>query len=140
MKNNCLFITCLTLLCISFGCNNSEKDHTVAAESSSLTRKMPHISGGGELVTFDENDSSRLILKTDTAEVKSLALTTTAPARIVVTMTPKENGMPSVPVFESQDLTQLYTDYTKSRNDLAHAEHELDRLKDLFSHNAITGK
>jgi cobalt-zinc-cadmium efflux system membrane fusion protein len=125
---------------VLIGCNSSEKNHTVSAESSSLTRKMPHISDGGEIVTFDDNDSSRLILKTDTAEVRSLTLTTTAPARIVVTMTPNEHGMPSVPVFESQDLTQLYTDFTKSKNDLAHAEHELDRLKELFSHNAVAGK
>jgi hypothetical protein len=140
MKNNFFVLTCFTVSFLIWGCNSSDKDHAVASESGSLSRKMPVIANGGESVTFDESDSSRLILKTDTAEVRSLALTTTAPARIVVTMTPNENGMPSVPVFESQDLAQLYTDYTKSKNDLAHAEHELDRLKDLYSHSAVAGK
>jgi cobalt-zinc-cadmium efflux system membrane fusion protein len=144
MKNNIAFnsyfFTAFIFSVLITGCSSSEKNHPVTGESATLTRKMPHISNGGEDISFEDDDSSRFILKTDTAEVRSLTLTTTAPARIVVTMTPSEHGMPSVPVFESQDLTQLYTDYTKSKNDLAHAEHELDRLKDLFSHNAVAGK
>ncbi len=120
-------------------CSSTDSKETGSVKLQSLTRRMPQITQGGAIVTFDDNDSSRFILKTDTSMVKRLTLTTQAPARIVVTMT-SEKGMPPVPVFESQDLTQLYTDYTKVKNDLAHSQHEVERLRDLFSHNAVAGK
>ncbi len=144
MKNNNTIILFIVIIYAAVftlnACNSTDNKETSSGKQQSLTRRMPHIAQGGELVTFDDNDSSRFILKTDTAQVKTLTLTTQAPARIVVSMTSSENGMPPVPVFESQDLTQLYTDYTKAKNDLAHSQHELERLRDLFSHNAIAGK
>jgi multidrug efflux pump subunit AcrA (membrane-fusion protein) len=46
----------------------------------------------------------------------------------------------SVPVFESSELTQLYTDYMKAKQELMRTTRELERLQDLLSHNAIAGK
>src|SRR5579872_7066645 len=89
MKNNnsrlLLASTVLFSLVILSACNSTGNKEPGTGKQQSLSRRMPHISQGGEIITFDDDDSSRFILKTDTALIKTLTLTTQAPARIVVT-------------------------------------------------------
>lgn len=139
-----------TLICVSLllcsACSNSSShsekvDSTQAKTSSSMISKKPVVSPTGEEITFCESDSSVAILREDSAGFRDISLTTTAPARIVFTTVGVESGVSGItPVFESSDMTQLYTDLTKARHDLDHFHHETERLQDLYAHNAVAGK
>ena len=100
----------------------------------------PHVTSNGEEITLSSLDSSLHLIETESTSVREVSVTTTSPARIVFSTTSAENGYPPIPIFESTDLTQLFTDYTKTQNDLARAKREVERLKDLFSHSAVAGK
>ncbi len=123
-------------------CSNGESSKQPAAtDTAALKQAMaPHITSGGAEITFAVKDTSQNLLAFDSAQMKNVSVTTTSPARIVFSTTSVEEGSFVIPVFESADLTQLFTDYTKSLNDQSHAKRELERLKDLLAHNAVAGK
>jgi multidrug efflux pump subunit AcrA (membrane-fusion protein) len=123
-------------------CQNIPQPDTKLTDSAARADKAPVVSQAGAKITFRDADSSRVVLQFAKAEFKDLKITTTAPARIILT-TVKASGTAAsttVPVFETSDLTQLYTDYTKAKQDLLRTRHELERLRDLYQHNAIAGK
>ena len=123
-------------------CQNTPPPDAKLTDSAARAGKAPAVSQSGATITFRDADSSRSVLQFAKAEFKDLKITTTAPARIILT-TVKASGTAAsttVPVFETSDLTQLYTDYTKAKQDLLRSRHELERLRDLYQHNAIAGK
>lgn len=123
-------------------CSSSDAPKiTIGADTAAIKKEQaPIINSNGTLIRFSEKDSSQSILEIDSAQMKDVSVTTTSPARIVFSTTSIEGGSFVIPVFESNDLTQLYTDYTKALNDEGRSKRELERLKDLYSHNAIAGK
>ncbi|HYM20480.1 MAG TPA: efflux RND transporter periplasmic adaptor subunit [Candidatus Kapabacteria bacterium] len=135
-------LTILALLAVAAGCSSGDNQPAKAAvDTASLKRELaPRITTGGAEITFAEKDTSRNLLGLDSAQMKDVSVTTTSPARIVFSTTTIETGSLVIPVFESSDLTQLFTDYTKSLNDELHAKNELDRLQDLLEHHAVAGK
>ncbi len=123
-------------------CKEEPRQSSKISDSASRALKAPVVSLAGSKITFRDDDSSRAVFGISEAQFKDVKITTTAPARIILT-TVRASGTAAsatVPVFETSDLTQLYTDYTKSKQELSRARHELDRLRDLFAHNAVAGK
>ena len=140
MKQFFIYTKFLPLL-ILFACSASEtpKPAKVSDTASLSKQAAPRITANGEEITLSPLDSSVHLIEIDSASMKNVSVTTTSPARIVFSTTAAADG-PPIPIFESTDLTQLFTDYSKTLNDLSRAKREVDRLKDLFSHNAVAGK
>lgn len=134
-----LFVSTVSFL---VACTSTDAPKMVVGSDTATLKKSqaPVINSNGTLIRFSEKDSSQSILEIDSAQIRDVSVTTTSPARIVFSTTTIQGGSFVIPVFESMDLTQLYTDYTKSLNDEARSKRELERLKDLYSHNAIAGK
>src|SRR6185312_4798851 len=106
-----LSIALLTIILLN-GCqptdNASEKNEvSVQAQKENVFR--PVVSSEGERIVFAEADPSRGVLKLGVAEYKDVSIITTSPARIVLTTVAALGGKQAVPVFETTDLTQLYT-------------------------------
>jgi cobalt-zinc-cadmium efflux system membrane fusion protein len=154
MKFNKSFLTqarkqrvSLSLIVVLFGtfglhsCTTTEHPNEKSTvDTGAASRIRPIVSTNGEKITFSEGDSSRKVLTLGKAEFKNVSITTTAPARIILTTVSTPGSKISVPVFETSDLTQLFTDYTRAKHDLGRATRELERLRDLFAHNAVAGK
>jgi cobalt-zinc-cadmium efflux system membrane fusion protein len=137
-------LVALALLC--FGCAHSdqpEQHSAVTVESVKLGQaelRHPLISPEGATIECAPHDSARGVLTIGTAQYKDVSITTTSPARIVLTTVQSDRSNITVPVFETSDLTQLYTDWMRAKHDLARSSRELERLRDLYAHNAIAGK
>jgi multidrug efflux pump subunit AcrA (membrane-fusion protein) len=132
-------VASLLVLC---SCSNTESSKP-SPETDTVALKQalaPRIGQGGADIRLAETDTLQHLLGFDSAQERNVSVTTTTPARIVFSTTSIEDGSITIPVFESQDLTQLFTDYTKTLNDESHARREVERLKDLLAHNAVAGK
>ena len=134
----------LLALCLA-GCAHSDQpEHSEVtssmARSTHAELRHPMISADGATVTFAADDSARNVIAVGKAEYKDVSITTTSPARIVLTTVQTERTGVTVPVFETSDLTQLYTDWVHAKHELARSERELERLRDLYAHNAVAGK
>lgn len=126
---------------VMIGCQAAQQEESPKmSDSAPRSSRAPLVSAGGTKITFKDTDSSRNILKLARAEYKDVQITTTAPARIILTTVKPIGAGSAVPVFETSDLSQLYTDYTKAKHDVTRASHEAERLRDLFQHNAVAGK
>ena len=137
-RNHCTLLAAILVA----ACQSGPSQDPKLTDTASRTVKAPVVSLSGAKIVFRDGDSSRAVLQFATAAYKDLKITTTAPARIILT-TVKASGTAAsttVPVFETSDLTQLYTDYTKAKQDLLRTRHELERLNDLYHHNAVAGK
>ncbi|MDP4220547.1 MAG: efflux RND transporter periplasmic adaptor subunit [Bacteroidota bacterium] len=123
------------------GCSATETPKPQKSNDTVTTARLaaPKVTAGGEEITFSALDSSAHLFEIDSASTRNVSVTTTSPARIVFSTTEAADGVP-VPIFENADLTQLFTDYSKSLNDQARGKREVERLKDLFAHNAVAGK
>ncbi|MBS1902129.1 MAG: efflux RND transporter periplasmic adaptor subunit [Bacteroidetes bacterium] len=132
----------IILLVVLSACTSGESSKQAPATDTVALKlaTAPHVSNGGCEIRFEEKDTLQHLLAFDSAQERNVSVTTTTPARIVFSTTSIEDGSIAIPVFESQDLTQLFTDYTKALNDEAHAKREVERLKDLLAHNAVAGK
>ncbi len=136
----------VALALVVSGCTHSdqsEQHSAVTVEPVKLAQaelRHPLISQDGATIEFAPGDSARGVLKIGTAEYKDVSITTTAPARIVLTTMQMQGSKITVPVFETSDLTQLYTDWLRAKHDMARSGRELERLRDLYAHNAIAGK
>ena len=136
-----LYLLIVTVSLLASCSSTDTPKTTVGADTATLKKEYaPIINSNGSLIRFSEKDSSQSILEIDSAQLRDVSVTTTSPARIVFSTTSFEGGSFVIPVFESNDLTQLYTDYSKALNDEARSKREIERLKDLFMHNAIAGK
>ncbi len=128
-------------LALFFACTSGENPKQVInSDTASISKQTaPKVTANGEEIILSPMDSAVHLIGIDSASIKKVSVTTTSPARIVFSMTASSEG-PPIPIFESSDLTQLFTDYSKTTNDLSRAKREVERLKDLFTHNAVAGK
>jgi hypothetical protein len=144
MFNKKWFVSIISVILITVilaSCNSNDQSENTPSSTSLLKTRKPALSPGGERIVFDASDSALKVFEFAIAGYKNISITTTAPARIVVCTAAVSDGIrESVPVFESPELIQLYTDYAKAKQDLLRTTREVERLKDLLSHNAIAGK
>jgi multidrug efflux pump subunit AcrA (membrane-fusion protein) len=63
-----------------------------------------------------------------------------APARIVASIGASTAGKDKVVLFESPDITSLYSSYRQSRSNADRASRNLVRIQDMFDNQAATGK
>jgi hypothetical protein len=100
--------------------------------------KDPVVSKGGEIITVDSIAGARF--PTADAVRQSFAASLRLPARSVATAIAAQNLETPLVIFETPDMTQLYSEYGRSRTDLARTTKIETRLKALVEKGAAAGK
>ncbi len=103
--------------------------------------EMPvRVARGGEEITFAPSSPQLEQITTAVAAERVIHAETSAPAHLTVSSVRSEVGGANLLLFETQDLTQAYAEFVKSRSALERSRKELDRTRDLASHNAVPEK
>src|SRR5579862_4265784 len=125
----------LLLIAMNSGCRNTGS----AEESLSQAPKRATVSDNGRKIDFPSDSPGLMQLITTQIRKGSATLSISAPARVVASVTSDEKGE-RVVLFESPDITSLYSSYRQSSANAARSAKNLARIKDMFENQSATGK
>lgn len=95
-------------------------------------------SADGTVMTVPRDQAGRFA--TETARLKKFVIKLKAPARTVAAAIPSADLQQPLVLFETQDVAQLYSDYTKNRAAFERSRKQLERMRELLEKNATSGK
>ncbi len=115
---------------------------SVASGKQSPVQKPDKISvtNNGKTITFSENNSGLQEFKSSPVEKGSATLSVLAPARIVASITPSENNSDKIILFDSPDVTSLYSQYRQSKANVELTSKNLARIKQMYQNLGVTAK
>jgi multidrug efflux pump subunit AcrA (membrane-fusion protein) len=73
-------------------------------------------------------------------EKRTATIPVIAPARVVASIVPGLSSTDRIVMFDSPDVTSLYSQYRQSSANVARASKNLSRIKDMFQNQAATAK
>jgi cobalt-zinc-cadmium efflux system membrane fusion protein len=115
------------------GCGRTENS---ARESPD--QAPARVEQSGILLVFGDQSPQLGAVVCDTVRESDAAVAITAPARVGACCVAGSAG--TMVLFEITDLTQLYSDYTKSRAALERSHTQTERLRDLVAHGVTPSK
>ena len=133
-----LIIHCLILCFVGTGCNNRQEKKT---NQQDFEEAEPLVKEDGKYVEFPANSKKTTIFKSEKAENKKLVLSFSAPANVVGRVhLAGESVHNKIILFDSPDLTNVYSTYLQNVTLLKTAKINFDRVTDLYKNGAATGK
>jgi len=97
------------------------------------------ISDDGRTITFPQGSPALAQFGVSGVKKGRATISVVAPARIVASISATP-GKEKVVLFESPDITSLYSSYRQSRSNADRASRNLVRIQDMFDNQAATGK
>jgi membrane fusion protein, heavy metal efflux system len=127
------------ILCIVLsGCGNhaeTKKDQPQISEAD------PVVKEDGKYVEFPLNSYKTEIFKSEKAENKKLNLSFSAPANVIGRVHASDGTVRNkIILFDSPDLTNIYSTYLQNITLLKTSKINFDRVSDLYKNGAATGK
>jgi hypothetical protein len=136
MRN--LLISNLFICLLVSGCGSHQENKAIRQE---IAETEPQVREDGKYVEFPEASKKVAIFKSEKAENKKLNLSFSAPANVVGRVhLSSGNELKKIILFDSPDLTNIYSTYLQNVTLLKTARINFDRVTDLFKNGAATGK
>ncbi len=107
--------------------------------SEALNKKVT-INNDGQIITFPKDSPGLDEFKVSFAEKGSATLSVIAPARIVASISHSKIAGSAIVLFDSPDVTSLYSQYRQSKANVDLTSKNLVRAKQMFDNLGITGK
>ncbi len=136
MRN--LLIPGMLICLILSGCGSHQENKVIRQEA---IEAEPQVREDGKYVEFPEASNKVAIFKSEKAENKKLNLSFSAPANVVGRVhSSSGKELKKIILFDSPDLTNIYSTYLQNVTLLKTARINFDRVTDLFKNGAATGK
>ena len=94
----------------------------------------------GTVISFSGNCPGLQQISATTVHSGTAVVSIVAPARLVSSIVPAEGVGGKIVLFESPDVTTLYSQYRQARTNSVLAEKNVARVKDMFDNQAATAK
>ena len=105
-----------------------------------LSEKKAVISNNGETITFPSGSPGLKEINTIVAKKGEATISVIAPARVVAMITSGLNSNDKTVIFESSDLTTLYSSYKQAKQNVIRTSKNLARTKEMFENQAVTAR
>jgi hypothetical protein len=109
-------------------------------QASEVLSQKVTVSNEGQIITFPKDSPGLNELKVSTAGKGSATLSVIAPARIVASISYLKNAGSPIVLFDSPDVTSLYSQYMQSKANVDLTSKNLIRTKQMFDNLGVTGK
>jgi len=130
IKAACVMLLALT----SVTCSNASGD-----ESRKREQKVV-VSEDKNTITFPENYEGLKRIKSVEINSSTVCTSVIAPSRVVATISHEPGKKEKTVLFDSPEMTSLYSQYRQSRINVEFTGKNLARIKDMFETNAVTGR
>jgi multidrug efflux pump subunit AcrA (membrane-fusion protein) len=127
------------LLVISFlnsGCQEKSNANALLQQSP----KKPVVSDEGRTILFPENSTGLQQIGTTVVREGRTLISVIAPARVVAAISPAVASAGNIILFESADVTTLYSQYRQSRSNVDLTTKSLVRVKEMFDNQGATAR
>ena len=94
----------------------------------------------GMIVKFSDKAPGRKLIKTIEVHKGSATVPVFAPARVVASISKAIESNDKIILFDSPDVTTLYSQYRQNRSNVALTTKNLARIKEMFENHAVTAK
>jgi len=118
------------------GCSG---DDTAATYRPQAARRAV-VTDGGTTIRFPYGSSGLNLIMSAVVQKRTATIPVIAPARVVACIVPGLSSSDRVVMFDSPDVTSLYSQYRQSSANVARASKNLARIRDMFQNQAATAK
>jgi hypothetical protein len=129
-----LFIA-LVSISINSGCTK-----TINATNQKEGQSKAISSDNGKKVKFPEGSTSLNLIKMQTVSLGKVLISVKAPSRVVATISSAVSSKEKIILFDSPDVTSLYSQYRQTKANLNLFTENLKRIRDMFENHGATAK
>jgi len=129
-----LLLLFLPFFILFSGCSKDDDSH------KDTPPKTVSVSDDGTTISFSAGHPGLERLKVKSISKGSATISVFAPARIVASISSALSSDEKIVLFESPDITTLYSQYRQAKSNLQLAGKNLERIKDMYVNLAATGK
>jgi membrane fusion protein, heavy metal efflux system len=134
-----LILMAAMALAAAASCRKAESADPAAL--SPAAEAEPQIRENGTWIEFPAGSTHAGLFEGSTVDEKTLTFRFTAPAAVVARVKRFSGlGSPRLILFDTPELSGLYSSYLQSETQLKTKKINFERLKDLLAHGACTGK
>ncbi len=120
------------------GCRNSGESMN---ESDSTVYSRATASEDGKTITFPAHSVGLQQIKTMVIHKGTVLIPVIAPARVVAIISPSmQDSSQKLILFESQEITSLYSQYRQSQTNLERARKNYSRTREMYDNHGATAK
>jgi len=98
------------------------------------------VSEGGNKILFPKDAEGLQRIKAETITRGNEIVQVLAPSRVVATISSSSGSGDKIVLFDSPDLTGLYSQYRQSKINLQLSQNNLSRVKEMYQSNAATAR
>ncbi len=128
-----LFAPLLISTALLGGCGRQDPPSDPAADDPA-----PEVLDGGLRIRLHLRGTDQI--QVDSVAVRPVTVELKAPCRVVMSAVPSSTGTLPVFLFDSNELSEVVTGFMTTRVQLEKAKKQVERLRDLVSHQAAPGK
>jgi len=137
ITKNILLLLVVGLFSLSgIGC----QEQSNAGARSQESAKRATVSEDGKTVVFPAGSTGLDQIKTTVAHEGKVLVSVIGPARVVATITPAIALNGNIILFESPDITTLYSQYRQSRSNVDLTSKNLLHVKEMFDNQGATSR
>jgi hypothetical protein len=132
-----LIIT-IVIICLSIileGCEDAN-----GKQVAGIVDKKTIVNNGGKTITFPKDDSGLQEFAVTTVEKGSATMSVIAPARVVASISISKTEPGKIILFDSPDVTSLYSQYKQSKANAELTSKNLIRIKQMYENLGVTAK
>ncbi len=118
------------------GCQEKSDATSIAQESS----KRPAVSDDGKTIRFPSKAAGLQQIQTTEAREGTALVSVIAPARVVATISPAATLSRNIMLFESPDVTTLYSLYRQSSSNVDLTAKNLVHVKEMYNNQGATAR
>jgi membrane fusion protein, heavy metal efflux system len=136
VRNLILLVITLLMALLSTGCQEK-------GDASSITQqfsKKPIVSEDGKTIRFPFKTAGLQQIRATEAQKGTALISVNAPARVVATISPAVTSSRNIMLFESPDVTTLYSLYRQSRSNVDLTSKNLVRVNEMFNNQGATAR
>ena len=98
------------------------------------------VSNNGEIISFPEHAKGLQRIASETVTRGSAVIPVVAPARVVAAVSRSHGGVDRMVLFDSPEVTSLYSRYKQSVVNTERASRNLDRIREMYELQSATGR
>jgi membrane fusion protein, heavy metal efflux system len=121
------------ILLMMGGCSRSERGTDTAVDPPS-----PTVSADGVTIHIPAGTPGLARFTTSTVKPGRVTISAIAPARVVASITPSVTDGERIVLFESSDITSLYSQYRQARSGVERAAKNLTRIREMYGNQGAT--
>jgi len=118
------------------GCGGDD----MAATPGRAPARRTAVTDDGTAITFAAGSPGLLQLSSTVVRKRTATIPVIAPARVVAAVVPGSAAGERLVLFDSPDVTSLYSQYRQAVANAARADKNLTRVRDMFQNQAATAK